>query len=278
MTQYITRVAPSPTGFPHLATARVAYHNWLAARATGGQFILRIDDTDRDREVPGAVDAIHEALNWLDLKPDLTFHQSDRLDRYRAVAESLLSQGLARHAENGAVLLNGVDPIPWTDWLSGTMVPSESQNEIARDQVLIRGNGMPIFHFASVVDDIDYGVNLIIRGIDHFDNTFRHTAIYNALNAKVPEFAHVGLMMHQKKKLSKRDAAASLDQYRENHPEALLAFLLRLGWAPREDNKANAVIDRHRALQMFLTEGSLRSSPASMDFAKLNWFNRKVAA
>lgn len=279
MTKYITRVAPSPTGDFHIGTARTALFNWLAARTTGGTFFLRVDDTDDERNIPAAVDTIHECLSWLDLKPDYVFHQSNRMARYQEVADQLLSAGKAQVAENGAVLLNGVDALPWTDYVGGVQVPNEQHHEIARNQVLIRGNGGVLYHFASVVDDIDHNVNLIIRGADHMTNCFRHSAIYNALRAKLPTFAHCGLIMHNKKKMSKRDAAASLLGYRDAgiSSEAMTNFLLRMGWGPKVDNKSTATISRNQALDLFLTGGTMKASPANFDLDKLAWYNRKYS-
>lgn len=277
---YITRVAPSPTGDFHIGTARTAYFNWLAARASGGQFILRIDDTDIARHSEDSVDVIYEALNWLDLNPDVVIRQSDRMDLYKKVAQDLLDAGKATHADNGAVILNGVDSLAWEDSIGGRQFPNTQNNDLARNQVLIRADGMPVYHFASVVDDVDMNVNWIIRGIDHHTNTFRHSAIYSAMTAKLPMFAHVGLIMLNGKKMSKRDAAASLLGYKKAgySPEAILNFVLRMGWGPKIDDKTTATISRDRALELFLDGGKMKSSPAAFDQHKLDSLNRKYKA
>lgn len=277
---WTTRVAPSPTGDFHIGTARTAYFNWLAARATGGRFLLRIDDTDLARNDAASVDVIHDCMNWLGLAPDDVFHQSSRLDRYRDVADSLISTGKALRADNGAVLMAGGASARWVDMISGDMIPNDKAHALAADQVLIKGDGMPVYHFASVIDDIDSGVNLVIRGMDHATNTYRHAGIYDALGADMPVFAHVGLIMFNKKKLSKRDAAASLLGYRDNgvDPDALLNFILRMGWGPSKDDKSVAIITRDMALDLFLDGGKMKASPAAMDLQKLTSFDRKYKA
>lgn len=277
---YTTRIAPSPTGDFHLGTARTAYFNWLATRASGGRFILRIDDTDLARNNEDSVRVILECMDWLGLDHDHMFRQSDRLDRYREVADILIRDGKAIIAENGAIVMQNGLAASWTDLIGGTQIPVTANHELASGQVLIKADGMPVYHFASTVDDIDCGVNLVLRGIDHHTNTFRHSAIYGAIGARMPDFAHLGLIMLNGKKMSKRDDAASLLSYRDAgvDPDAMLNFLLRLGWGPTRDDKSMAIIDRNRALDLFLTEGRMRSSPAGFDAAKLASFDRKFKA
>ena len=273
---YNTRIAPSPTGDFHLGTARTAYFNWLAARATGGKFILRVDDTDSERNVSGAADVIYDCMDWLGLDFDDDFTQSSRLDRYHAVAMSLVTQGFATVADNGAVLLNWDVPTTWTDAMAGVMVANDNDRKLYNNQVLLKGNGMPIYLFATVVDDIDSNINYVIRGADHFTNTHRHAAIYDALGATKPLFAHVGLIMVDKKKMSKRDKAASLLGYRDSgySPEAVRSTLLRLGWGPTVDNKSTKFIDKDRAVTMFVTGGKMKANPATLDIGKLDYFKR----
>lgn len=277
---FVTRIAPSPTGDFHLGTARTAWFNWLAARASGGRFLLRIDDTDLARNDPASVQVIHDSLAWLGLAPDAVFHQSGRLDRYAKVAQDLISCGRAVVADNGAILLQDGRATDWQDRIGGLQRPSAAAQDLAWAQVLIKADGMPVYHFASVVDDIDMGVNLVIRGIDHLTNTFRHTAIYDALGAPLPLFAHLGLIMLDGRKMSKRDGAASLLGYRNSgiDPDAMLNFLLRLGWGPLNDDRSMAIIDRDRALALFLDQGRMRSSPAGFDAAKLASTDRKWKA
>ncbi|MFG6084262.1 glutamate--tRNA ligase [Paracoccus litorisediminis] len=277
---FTTRIAPSPTGDFHIGTARTAYFNWLAAKASGGRFLLRIDDTDLARNNADSVSVIHDCMDWLGLAPDMIFRQSDRLDRYRAVADGLMAGGKAVVADNGAVLMAGGMATDWTDRISGPQSPSAKVHDLARNQVLIKADGMPVYHFASVVDDIDMGVNLVIRGIDHLTNTFRHSAIYTALGAALPAFAHLGLIMLDGRKMSKRDSAASLLSYRDAgvDPDGMLNFLLRMGWGPARDDKSMALIGRDRAVDLFLDGGRMRASPAGFDAAKLASFDRKYKA
>lgn len=277
---YTTRIAPSPTGDFHIGTARTAYFNWLAAKASGGRFLLRIDDTDLARNDPASVTVIYDCLDWLGLTPDAIFRQSGRLVRYRKVAQTLVDDGLAVVADNGAILMKGGVAAPWNDLIGGQQMPGKAHQDLARGQVLIKADGMPLYHFASVVDDIDFDVNLVIRGMDHHTNTFRHAGIYAALKAPLPDYAHVGLIMMNGKKLSKRDAAASLLGYRDAgvDPDAMLNFLLRMGWGPRQDDKSMALINRDRAVDLFLDHGSMKASPAAMDVDKLTSFDRKYRA
>ena len=277
---WTTRVAPSPTGDFHLGTARTAWFNWLAARASGGRFILRIDDTDLARNTEASVQVIFDCMDWLGLDFDETFRQSDRLNRYRGAASVLLSRGLAMEADNGAVLLKDGRAAPWHDIIGGAQLPGAKHHELAAGQVLIKADGMPTFHFATVIDDIDCGITHVIRGIDHHTNTFRHSAIHAAMGSTMPVHAHLGLIMMDGKKMSKRDAAASLLGYRDAgiDRDALLNFLLRMGWGPTRDDKSMSIIDRDRALELFLDHGRMRSSPAGFDAAKLASFDRKYKA
>jgi glutamyl-tRNA synthetase len=280
MTPYTTRIAPSPTGDFHIGTARTAYFNWLAARASGGRFILRIDDTDLARNDDASIGVIHDCLDWLGFTPDVVYRQSDRLDIYNGIAHDMINVGLAVRADNGAILMNGGDAAAWCDVISGDMAPSNKAHALAKDQVLIKADGMPVYHFASVVDDIEMGVNLVIRGMDHMTNTFRHAGIYKAMDADLPDFAHLGLITMCGKKMSKRDAAASLLSYRDDgiNVDAMLNFLLRMGWGPKNDDKSMSLIDRDRAVDLFLDHGRMKASPAALDIPKLSSFNRKYNA
>ena len=277
---YTTRIAPSPTGDFHIGTARTAYFNWLAAKASGGRFLLRIDDTDTARNDPASIAVIYDSLDWLGLKPDAIFRQSGRINRYARVAADLFDQGLAMRADNGAILIKNGASTSWHDMIQGNRDPGAAAHDLACNQVLIKADGQAVYHFASVVDDIDMGVNLVIRGMDHDTNTWRHAGLYAALGADLPVFAHVGLMTQGGKKISKRDDAASLLRYRDDgiDADAMLNFLLRIGWSPYQDDKSTSLIGRDRAVEMFLDHGKMRSSPAALDLAKLHSFDRKYKA
>jgi glutamyl-tRNA synthetase len=304
-----TRIAPSPTGFMHIGTARTAYFNFLAAKASGGTFYLRIDDTDTDREVEGAVDVILNSLSWLGLDYDSeVIYQSQRKDVYRQWARWLISIGAAKELDNGAIALVWQDYMPrvWHDDIAGEMAISDKEAEQIDGLILMKGGdklGQPIYHFASVVDDWNR-INCIIRGTDHISNTGKQLAIWAAMNRfceiqnerkteldpvhghfqtppEFPRIAHVGLIHKNKKKMSKRDAVTDptifMAYYQENNyePEAVLNFLLRMGWGPTVDDKSTTTLPRERAVELFLEGGKMRSAPANFDMAKLESFNRK---
>ncbi len=265
----------------HLGTARTAYFNWLIARASGGRFILRIDDANADKNHPEYVQVIIDTMLWLGLDYDVFFKQSDRLHRYLQVAEDLVCRGAARMVDDAVVLLRDFAPKKWHDEIGGEMIVSDSDQEFINGLfVLMRSNYTPTYHFASVVDDLDFDINYVVRGVDHISNTARQLAIYNALGRRPPKYAHIGLLHHKGKKVSKRDGAASMLYYQERgyDPDAVLNFMLRMGWSPAVDDKTTAVIDRVRALRMFMTEGKMRSSPANVDLARLESYDRKYKA
>lgn len=293
MTVYNTRIAPSPTGDMHLGTARTAYFNWLAARATGGKFILRIDDTDQDRHNEDAVKVIYDTMEWLGLDYDQTFRQSQIKDMgiYDRAANDLLKAGLATRLDNGAVALVIPDNMPdsWVDEVAGTVPVTDKAKQVIDGMILVKGDGWPTYHFSTVVDDAFMGINYVIRGKDHIDNTAKHIAIYlqmqkcnsaSFVNFTIPKYAHAGLIFKDKKKMSKRDAAASMLNYRDAgyNPDAMLNFMLRMGWGPTVDDKTTAIISRERALELFLTGGAMKNNEASFDQAKLDSFDRKYKA
>ena len=284
MVAHVTRIAPSPTGMFHLGTARTALFNWLVAKATGGRFLLRIDDTDVARNTPEARQVIDKSLDWLGLTNDRRFCQSDRLDLYRWAADHLVKEGLA-FLDGTAVRLRLTDvPLSWTDTIAGEVPITEHDREVIDGMVLVRSDGIPTYHFASVFDDIDCHVSWVIRGHDHISNTAKHVAIWQALASLKPMpqplWTHVGLLTLNKKKLSKRDGAASVLSYRDQgiDPDAMLNWMLRLGWGPTVDDKTTALISRDRAIEMFLNGGKMRNSPANMDIQKLDSFDRKYKA
>lgn len=248
------RIAPSPTGLFHLGTARTAYFNYLAAKSSGGTFILRIDDTDTERNKDEYTKVILDSLEWLGLEHDKIYYQSQRLKIYQETARKLVEIGKAFEATNGAVILkNGTSDLPrsFKDHIAGEIKITDTNKDQIRDRVvLLRGNsnsdtkstlGQPTYQFASCVDDYYMGVNNIIRGVDHITNTPKQIAIWQALNEihkgayqipednitingekvpnklffEYPQFTHLGLIFKDGKKLSKRDGAASLLWYKE---------------------------------------------------------------
>lgn len=271
-----TRIAPSPTGKAHIGFVRTAYLNYLAARSAGGKFILRIDDTDKLRSQDIYTQDLIATLNWLGLDCDLIFSQSSRFDRYSQVAKQLLDSGKAI-LKDGAVCLNVDHTITfWTDSISGDIKITDDKFDAIKNLVLLRSDGTPTYHFASVIDDIDFDINWIIRGTDHLDNTSKHVYIYDAMNAPFPKFSHVGLIFYQSKKISKRDGVANMDSYNDVHPSAILNSVLKMGWSHSDPNidKIHPLIDKDLAIQIF-NQGHLRSQKATLDLDKLKWFDKK---
>jgi len=286
MTPINTRIAPSPTGYFHLGTARTAYFNYLVAKATGGQFILRIDDTDVDRNNSAYYDCIFDTFNWLDLKYDQLHYQSKRLDFYHSIADKLIAAGHASRLDDGAVKLKYPDQMPnmWTDSIAGTMTISQNARNIADGQIIMKSDGTPTYNFASILDDVDLGVTQIIRGVDHIINTPRQIAVLVALDGILPVsnfiFTHIGLIHHRVGdkivKMSKRDGAMGVIDYKNQNyaPDALLNYIMRMGWGHPDHlfDKKHKIIDRSQAID-FILQGQFRSAPSTHDIKKLDNLN-----
>lgn len=275
-----TRIAPSPTGNAHIGLVRTAYHNYLAARSTGGKFLVRIDDTDATRSDTKYTDDILATFDWLGLDNDGVVHQSDRYDRYTAVAEDLLFKGLAVSMDNGAVCID-LDSTgwisSWTDLVAGTISVSDKVVDTFKNLVILRSDGSPTYHFASCVDDIDMDIDLIIRGTDHIDNTAKHVNLFRLLGLnRTILFAHVGLIFYNGKKINKRDGVASMDYYKNYNPDAILNAVLKLGWSHPDANidKALPLINKDDAIGLFPI-GKLKASKATLDLNKLDWLNKR---
>lgn len=282
------RVAPSPTGHVHLGTVRTALHNLLAARASGGSLLLRIDDTDAVRHQPGSADALRRTLDQLGLHPDRTFSQSDALrkDAYRDAANRLVQTGWAVR-DAGAVRLSPAarDHVPsaFFDLASGPCTVSSTLAGHVDGLVLLRSDGTPTYHLASTVDDIDAGITLILRGMDHQPNAAKHLTLARVLACSghpgAQDFcdrvtlAHVGLILHQGRKLSKRDAASNVDDYLANGvpPGALLQWALSLGWGHPDPHfdRIHPILDLAVMPGVF-AQGGLRSSSCSLNPPKLD--------
>jgi glutamyl-tRNA synthetase len=271
----ITRFPPSPTGHLHIGGARTALFNWLFARQNSGKFILRIEDTDRERSTDEATRAILESMQWLGLDWDEgPYFQSQRYDIYNSMIEHLLSIGQAYHCHcspeeleqkrkearakghkpkyDGKCRELGLGPAPgsvvrlkiprtgvthFNDLIKGSI---RFDNEELDDLILRRSDGSPTYHLAVVADDISLGVNYVIRGDDHVNNTPRQILIYNALNEHLPRYAHVPMILGpDKTRLSKRHGALSVLAYRDMGylPHALLNSLARLGWSYGDQEK-----------------------------------------
>ena len=265
------RFAPSPTGFLHIGGVRTALFNWLFARHEGGEFLLRIENTDRSREVAESVEQIERSLAWLGLDWDAPpSFQLDRLGRHQEVARRLLAEGKA-YEDEGAIRFRMPDEgtTGWDDAIKGRI---DFPNEKLEDVVLLRSDGRPTYNFASPLDDADDRITHVIRGDDHVSNTPKQIRILEALGAPLPAYAHVpNVYGADGRKLSKRHGAVSLEEFRAQGyvPEALLNYLALLGWSLDEKT---TILSREELVQHF---GLARvgASPATFDYAKLEWMN-----
>lgn len=305
-----TRFAPSPTGYLHIGGARTALYCWLEARRHGGAFILRVEDTDQERSTQAAIDAILEAMQWLGLGYDEgPIYQTQRLERYREVAEQMVRDGTAYYAYetkaeleamreaamaandkpryNGAYrdanagfrddpnrvirFKNPVDgTVVWDDKVKGRI---EIANSELDDLVIFRSDGYPTYNFAVVVDDVDMQISDVVRGDDHVNNTPRQINIYRALGKPVPHFAHLPMILdEQGAKLSKRTGAADVMQYRDAGylPHALLNYLARLGWS-HGDQEIFSIAE----LVSLFDLKDVNAKASRLDSQKLGWLNQQ---
>jgi glutamyl-tRNA synthetase len=265
------RFAPSPTGFLHIGGVRTALFNWLYARHEGGQFLLRVENTDHTREVEESVAQIQDSLAWLGLDWDgeVTF-QLDRLDRHQEVARQLVAEGHA-YEDDGAIRFRMPDEgtTGWEDIVRGRI---EFPNEKLENVVLLRGDGRPTYNFASPVDDLDDGITHVVRGEDHIANTPKQIRILEALGATLPRYAHVpNVLGEDGKKLSKRHGAVSVEEFRAAGymPEAIVNYLALLGWSL----DAETTIIRPEELVRGFDIERIGNSAATFDYAKLEWMN-----
>ncbi|OQW98031.1 MAG: hypothetical protein BWK77_00215 [Verrucomicrobia bacterium A1] len=272
-----TRFAPSPTGNVHIGNMRAAIYNWLYARHCDGQFLLRIEDTDRERSTPEACRTVLESMEWLNLSVDEPpLYQSTRLDAHRAAAETLVAAGHAYREDKGGTgkgecivfRMPGTD-LSFHDEVKGDLAKAAAD---VKDFVIVRSDGNPVFHLANVLDDIEMNVTHVIRGDDHVENTFRHIALFRALGATVPQYAHLPMIVNaQGKPYSKRDGDAYVGQFREKGvlAEALFNYLALLGWSPGDGRE---VLSRDEMVALF-SFGRVQSSPAQFDLTKMLWMN-----
>ena len=303
----VTRFAPSPTGYLHIGGARTALFNWLYARHTGGKFLIRIEDTDRERSTQPAVDAIFEGLDWLGLKADDTIvFQHTRENRHKAAVAELVAKGrayacfmspeeteMAREEARAAghalrshwrdrtpsaaelatphvIRFKGPldEPLVVHDAVQGNVSFNTKDMD---DLVLLRSDGTPTYNLAVVVDDHDMGITHIIRGDDHLNNAARQSLIYMALDWTVPVFAHIPLIHGPDgAKLSKRHGAQAVGDYQSLGylPEAMRNYLARLGWSHGDDE----IFDDAQAIAWF-DIADINRAPARLDFAKLGSVN-----
>jgi glutamyl-tRNA synthetase len=264
------RFAPSPTGFLHVGGARTALFNWLFARRTGGTFLLRIEDTDKERSSEEHTRVILDGLSWLGLDWDEEpVFQGARLQRHQEVADKLLAEEKA-YLDEGAIRLR-VPPgeIAWEDAVHG---PISFQGEDIKDFVILRSDRTPLYNHAVVVDDLDMRITHVLRGADHISNTPKQIVLYRALGAPLPVFAHVPMINGPDgKKLSKRHGATAVGDYQHMGilPAALRNFLALLGWSPGGDKE---IMTLDEMIRLFSIEGILKK-PAVFDPTKLEWMN-----
>jgi glutamyl-tRNA synthetase len=264
-----TRFAPSPTGYLHIGGARTCLFSWLAARRAAGKFILRIEDTDKQRSKKEYLEEILTSLKWLGLNWDELYYQSERFSLYREQAELLIKKGVALEKE-GAVFFNyDFDQVVVDDLIRGEVKFTELPKQ---EEVLIKSDGTPTYNFSCVVDDALMGITHVIRGEDHLSNTPKQILMYKALGFKVPEFAHLPMILSpQGGRMSKRHGATAISEYKKEGflPEALFNYFLLLGWSPKDDRE---IISQEQAKELFrLQDVNKTGSAFSLD--KLTWLN-----
>ncbi len=305
-----TRFAPSPTGYLHIGGARTALFCWLFARKTGGRFVLRIEDTDRERSTEASVRAILDAMEWLELDYDEgPYYQTERFDRYREVIDRLVEQGDAYYCSCSRERLDalrdeqmrlkqkprydghcrdlGLKPgdaeglvvrfrnpregvVAWNDLVKGEIRVSNAELD---DLIIARSDGTPTYNLTVVVDDWDMKITHVIRGDDHVNNTPRQINIFKALGADVPLYAHVPMILGEDgKRLSKRHGAVSVMQYRDAGylPEALINYLVRLGWSHGDQE----LFTREEMIEYFDLK-DINRAPSTFNPEKLDWINQQ---
>lgn len=283
--QPVVRMAPSPTGWLHLGTARAALYNFLFARKLGGTFILRIEDTDAERSKKEYEDDILEQLTWLKLSWDALYRQSERRELYRSELQRLIAADTAyvsrepSKVEGGGEvevvrLRNPGAEITFTDIIHGEIRFDTTE---LGDFVIARSTDDPLYHFAVVVDDAHMGITHVIRGEDHISNTPRHILIQEALGFSRPVYAHIPLILApDRSKLSKRKGSTSVRDYRAfgYPPEALVNHLAFLGWSPSSGQECFTLPELVESFDL----ARVHRAGAIFDVEKLNWFSRQHLA
>ena len=265
------RFAPSPTGVLHIGGARTALYNWLLARGSGGEFVLRIEDTDRERSTPENVEHILDALRWLELDWDEgPLSQWERRDRHSEAVRQLLESEHA-YEDEGAVRFRVPEEgeITFQDAVLGDVTNPYSA---IQDFVIQRSDGSPLYNLAVAVDDRDMGITHVVRGQDHVSNTPRQLMLLRALGAEPPVYAHIPLLHGPDgKKLSKRHGAASVQEVREQGflPEAVRNYIALLGWGYDE---STTFMTTDELVERFALE-RVSKNPAVFDEQKLRWMN-----
>ncbi|KMT66113.1 glutamate--tRNA ligase [Catenovulum maritimum] len=305
-----TRFAPSPTGYLHVGGARTALYSWLYAQANQGEFVLRIEDTDLERSTQAAIDAIMDGMNWLNLTwNEGPYYQTKRFDRYKALIQQLIDEGKAykcftsmeeldalreaqmaagekprydgkwrdvpesEHPQDQPYVIRFKNPtegsVVFVDEVRGKI---EVENSELDDLIILRTDGSPTYNFCVVVDDWDMGITHVVRGEDHINNTPRQINILKALNAPIPTYAHVSMILGDDgKKLSKRHGAVSVMQYRDDGylPEAVLNYLVRLGWS-HGDQEVFSIEE----MKQFFSLEAINKAASAFNTDKLIWLNQ----
>ena len=276
-----TRIAPSPTGIPHIGNTRTALFDYLLAKKYDGDFILRIEDTDQKRLVPEALEATYEILDFLGLQPDESpkkpgkygpYVQTERLDIYQKYAQELIDKGFA-YKDDGAIRIKMPKEgyASWKDLVQKKI--SFPYNEVD-DKVLLKSDGVPTYHLAAMVDDHLMEISHILRGVEWISSTPVHLVIYQALGWQMPILAHVPLLLGpDRSKLSKRHGAKSILGLRDDGylPEALNNFMLYLGFSYQDNSK---LLTLEEMVKVF-DETKLQKQNATYDIQKLNYFNSR---
>ncbi len=276
-----TRFAPSPTGYLHVGGARTALFNWLYAKHFGGQFVLRIEDTDQTRNLEDGIAAILSGLRWLgitwDEGPEIggdrgPYFQSQRQVIYDRHLDTLARKDLIYTEDNGAVRFRSPrQPVVVNDQICGRVTFDRDEP----DMTIRRPDGSYIFHFVNVVDDLEMGITHVIRGEDHLSNTPKHIELFQALDAQAPVYAHIPLILNPNgSKMSKRDVASAVSDYQKRVylPEAVVNYLALLGWSPKDDRERLPIDDM---IALFDFPG-VNKSNAAVDLTKLTWLNGQV--
>lgn len=267
------RIAPSPTGIPHIGNTRTSLFNYAWAKHNNGKFILRIEDTDRARLVEGAEEAIKEILNWLSLVPDESYKQSERLEIYKEHAQKLLKKDLA-FEDSGAIRFKTpkTGQTSWTDAIGNKEITFK--NSAQEDFVILKSDGYPTYNFANVIDDHLMEITHTIRGDEFISSTPKHIMLYKAFGWEHPVFAHLPLILGpDKSKLSKRHGAKSVLELREEGylKEAILNFMVLLGWTPPSGKE---LLSLDEIISEFDLKDVNLASPI-FEMTKLQWFNKQ---
>ncbi|MCF7887516.1 MAG: glutamate--tRNA ligase [Candidatus Omnitrophica bacterium] len=263
------RFAPSPTGFLHIGGARTALFNWIYARKNKGEFILRIEDTDQNRSKPEYLTEILESLKWLKIDWDQIYYQSKRFDIYRDYAQKLIEKGNAYKKDEAIFFKYNFSQIEVNDLIQGKVI----FNELPKDEeVIIKKDGTPGYNFSCCIDDALMEISCVIRGEDHLSNTPKQILIYRALDFKIPDFAHLPLILSPDgRRLSKRFGATAISEYKKQGylPESLANYFLLLGWSPGQDRE---ILSAEEAKKIFKLK-DVGKTGAAFSLDKLNWMN-----